>query len=65
MGRKLRCLRMTLVFSSCNDCHHAITDTVCENASRILFAQRVWGCTLLIYQLLSDGPEHRRTVEDV
>jgi hypothetical protein len=61
---EIRLMRMTLIVSHCNDCHHAIADTVSEDASCILLMQRVWGCTLFVY-LLSNGPQCRKPGESV
>ena len=59
LSRKVRNLRMVILLSCNNDCHHAITDTVTGDASQVLVDLWVWGCTLLVY-LKNNVPQHRK-----
>ena len=49
----------------CNSCHHAIADTVADDASRIYIDSRVWGCTLFVYFVSDDSAQSRQAREYV
>ena len=62
--QKIRRLRMVLAIC-CNSCHHAIADTVADDASRIYIDSRVWGCTLFVYFVSDDSAQSRQAREYV